>query len=426
MKISIPTRVKQVVLKWMGATVDPTDRELMGRILGAENARRMNQGAALQLSTVWACVRLISETLATLPMGFYRRKPDGSRVLATNHALYSILHSQPNANMTAVTFWEAVAASMLLWGNAYVEIQRIGGSVVSLNFLFPGRVTVMLVQGLYEYWYNDLTGRRRKLERGNLMHIPAFSLGGELGLSPVQYGAKVLASATGAEDASDAVFQKGLRASGFLTAKQVLQKGQRDDLKAALAKFRGDNDPGGVMVLEADMGYTPMSMNPVDSQLLESRAWSVEELCRWFRVPPFMVGHTQKSTSWGTGIEQQMIGFVTFVLRPWCSRIEQGINKSLLDASESGRYYAEFALEGLLRGDSAARAAFYGIMIDKGILTRDEVRALENWPTMGNNAAVLTVQSATVPLDGISGASDASKAADALKQWLATPSEASQ
>ena len=173
------------------------------------------------------------------------------------------------------------------------------------------------------------------------------------------------------------------------------------------------------MVLEAGMKYQALTMNPDDAQLLESRAWNVEEMCRWFRVPPFMVGHSEKSTSWGTGIEQQMIGFVTFVLRPWCVRIEQAISRSLLAPGERGRYFAEFTIEGLLRGDSAARAAFYGIMIDKGINTRDEVRALENWPAMGGNAAVLTVQSATVPLDGITNAAAPDKAADALKQWLA-------
>jgi HK97 family phage portal protein len=234
----------------------------------------------------------------------------------------------------------------------------------------------------------------------------------------VSYGARVLSGAVVADEAAEAVFSKGMRASGFLKSKDILKESQRTQLKEALTKFRGDNDPGGVMTLEADMTYQALAMNPVDSQLLETRAWSVEEICRWFRVPPFMVGHSEKSTSWGTGIEQQMIGFVTFVLRPWCVRLEQGINSSLLADNESGRYFAEFALEGLLRGDSASRSAFYGILIDKGILTRDEVRALENWPAMGGNAAVLTVQSATVPLDGISAATDASKAQDALKAWL--------
>lgn len=423
MKAKPPGRIKQVILQWLGVPIDFTDRNTVERLFGSSWAgKRVGYDAALQLSAVWACVRLISETIATLPIGFYLRKPDGSRKMATAHGLYSILHSQPNANMAAITFWEAVVASMLLWGNTYVEIKRMGERVVALNFLMPDRMKVTKGdRGLLKYEYTDygVTGRVREIQPADMMHIPAFSVDGLCGLSPVAYGAQVLGTATVTDEASAKVFSKGMRASGFLKSKEILTTKQRDQLRESIQSFTGDANPGGTMVLEADMDYKPLSMNPDDAQLLESRAWNVEELCRWFRVPPFMVGHAEKSTSWGTGIEQQMIGFITFVLRPWCVRIEQAINRSLLLPVEKGRYFAEFALEGLLRGDSAARAAFYGVMIDKGILTRDEVRALENWPAMGGNAGVLTVQSATVPLDGITNAAAPAKAADALKQWLA-------
>lgn len=416
-----PGRIKQVLLQWLGVNVDFNDRAVVERLFGATWAgRTVRQGEALQLSAVWACVRLISESIATLPLGFYLRKPDGSRKLASTHPLYAILHSQPNANMAAITFWEAVVASMLLWGNTYVEKKRMGGRIVALDFLLPARMKVTKNdQGLLDYEYTDAQRRVRKIAADDMMHIPAFTIDGLCGLSPVAYGAQVLSTATVTDEASAKVFSKGMRASGFIKSKDLLKRDQRESLRESIEKFRGNTDPGGTMVLEADMSYQALSMNPDDAQLLESRAWNVEELCRWFRVPPFMVGHAEKSTSWGTGIEQQMIGFVTFVLRPWCVRIEQAINRSLLLPAEKGRYFAEFALEGLLRGDSAARAAFYGVMIDKGILTRDEVRALENWPAMEGNAGVLTVQSATVPLDGITNATAPAKAADALKQWLA-------
>lgn len=423
MSIKPPGRIKQALLQWLGVNIDPSDRQTMERLFGGTWAgKRIGYDGALQLSAVWACVRLISETIATLPIGFYLRKPDGSRKMATTHALYSILHSQPNANMAAITFWEAVVASMLLWGNTYVEIKRMGDRVVALNFLMPERMKVTKGENgllVYEYVDYGIAGRVRKISRDDMMHIPAFSVDGLCGLSPVAYGAQVLSTATVTDEASAKMFSKGMRASGFLKSKELLKQSQRDQLRESIERFTGNANPGGTMVLEADMDYKPLSMNPDDAQLLESRAWNVEELCRWFRVPPFMVGHAEKSTSWGTGIEQQMIGFITFVLRPWCVRIEQAINRSLLTAAEKGRYFAEFALEGLLRGDSAARAAFYAVMIEKGVLTRDEVRALENWPAMGGNAAVLTVQSAVVPLDSITAAAAPEKAADALKQWLA-------
>ena len=144
-----------------------------------------------------------------------------------------------------------------------------------------------------------------------------------------------------------------------------------------------------------------IGINPNDAQLLESRSFSVEEICRWFRVPPFMVGHSEKSTSWGTGIEQQMIGFLTFTLGPWLRRIEQAISKDLLTPTDRVRFYPKFAIEGLLRADSAGRAAFYSAMVNNGILTRDEVRELEDREPMGGNAAVLTVQTAMAPLDSL-------------------------
>lgn len=422
MKSKPPGPIKQVLLRWMGVGIE--DSAALQTLYSEQtvNGRVLGQAAALNLSTVWACVRLISESIATLPIGFYRRKPDGSRVMADGHALYSILRAQPNASMAATTFWEALTASLLLWGNAYVEIQRIAGEIVGLNFLPAARVKVTRVNSLllrYEYTeIGENAGRVREIKPENMMHVPAFSLDGIIGLSPVRYGASVLSNALATEDAAGKMFSQGMRASGFISAKEYFKQTQREQMQASLNKFRGDNDPGAIMLLEGGMDYKTLQMNPDDAQLLQSRAWGVEELCRWFRVPPFMVGHSEKSTSWGTGIEQQMIGFVTFVLRPWCVRIEQAINRSLVNSKDKGRYYAEFALEGLLRGDSASRAAFYGVMIDKGILTRDEVRALENWPAMDGNAGVLTVQSATVPLDGITNAAAPAKAADALKQWL--------
>ncbi|VVE52346.1 portal protein [Pandoraea morbifera] len=149
------------------------------------------------------------------------------------------------------------------------------------------------------------------------------------------------------------------------------------------------------------MDADTLGINPSDAQLLESRGFSVEEICRWFRVPPWMVGHSEKSTSWGTGIEQQMIAFLTFTLAPWLKRIEQAISKDLLSPAERTRYYAKFSVEGLLRADSAARATFYSVMVNNGILTRDEVRELEEREPMGGNASVLTVQSAMTMLDAI-------------------------
>jgi HK97 family phage portal protein len=186
-----------------------------------------------------------------------------------------------------------------------------------------------------------------------------------------------------------------------------------------IAQFAGSVNAGKTMVLEAGMKYQQVSMTPEDAQMLQTRAFNVEEICRWFRVPPFMVGHTEKTTSWGTGIEQQMIGFLTFTLLPWIKRIEQSINRWLLKANERRVYFAKFNPEGLLRADSAARAAFYSTMTQNGIMDRDECREKENLPKRGGNAAELTVQSNMLPIDKLGADLGGSqKARNALIDFL--------
>src|SRR5690606_18583381 len=199
---------------------------------------------------------------------------------------------------------------------------------------------------------------------------------------------------------------------------KVLNPTQREEMRAAMERIGGAAQAGKPVVLEAESDVGTIGINPRDAQMLESRAFSVEAVSLWFRVPPFMVGHSEKSTSWGTGIEQQMIGFLTFTLRPWLRRIEQAITKDLLLPAERPRYFPKFNVEGLLRGDSAARASFYNTMINAGVMTRDQVRELEDWAPMGGNAAVLTVQSQVVPLDTIGQQQDAAQARAALRAFL--------
>lgn len=395
----------------------PRDGSIWAAYYGSSNwaGKSVTAGSALRLSTVWACVRLLSETIATLPIGFYERKADGSRVAATSHGLYRLLHSQPNADMTAVQFWEVVVASMLLWGNAYVEKIMSGRRVVALDFLLPERMTARrLPDGAREYRYRDLDGTVRVIDEDNMMHIPAFSLDGVNGLSPVQFGANVMGAAMATDETSAGMFKNAMKSPGLITMDAVLKEGQRDQVRNHVKDVQS---AGGYMVLEKGSTFQQLNMNPQDAELLASRGFNVEELCRWFRVPPFMVGHSEKSTSWGTGIEQQMIGFLTFSLRPWLTRIEQSIRKNLLTPAEQTRYFAEFALEGLLRADSAARAAFYSSAGQNGWMSRNEMRRLENLPPV-EGGDMLTVQSNLVPIDKLGNEPAAAGVQDALKNWL--------
>lgn len=376
---------------------------------------------ALQLATVWACVRLISETIATLPLLVYQRNSaDDGRSVARNHPLYAILHDSPNANMTAVEFWEAVVAQLCLWGNAYcLKSFAPGGRLIALDPLRPDLMVVRLMRdGSLKFCYSDPKGYVEYSE-DQIFHVKGFGVDGLIGLSPIAYARNSLGSARAADEASGKVFKNGMRAGGALTMANILNPDQRKQIRESMAEqLAGAANTGKLMVLEGGSTYTPLSMNPDDAQMLQTRSFNIEEICRWFRVPPFMVGHSEKSTSWGTGLEQQMIGFLTFALRPYLTRIEQGIRKSLLPPAERGRVFAEYSLEGLMRADSAARAAFYASAAQNGWLTRNEIRSLENRPPLAGGDE-LTVQSNLVPLSLLGKVTNTAQAAkSAILNWL--------
>jgi|SRR5688572_14497251 len=426
MKQSIWTRplsIKAALQTWLGLSLqNPAGWPVSN---ASFTGKSVTVDGALKLATVWACVRLISETLATLPLGFYKREKDGSRTPATTHNLYELLHNQPNADMTAVMFWEAVVASMLLWGNAYIEIVRSGNTVVALRFLHPWSMNIRKTKtGAREYVYReDMNKPERVISEANMMHVPAFSLDGVTGLSPVSYGANVFGTSIETDKASAETFRDAMRAPAVLTVNKVLTNPQREQIRAHVKQVSAD---GGVYVLEAGTGFQTLKFNPVDAELLSSREWNVSEICRWFGLDPVMVGHGSKDSNWGTGLEQKMLWFLIFALRKWCVRLEQAVRKNLLTPVERKTYFAEFAMEGLLRGDSAARSAWYEKMVRNGIFTRDFCRALENQAPMGGNAAVLTIESNMVALDALAEKAEPSTTArNALMAWLAVENKES-
>lgn len=413
-------RLRSALLGWIGKPFGLKDADAWAALLsgGASGGVSVNPQSMLTISAVWACARLISETIATLPLSVYERTSAGRRV-ATQHPLHFVLHDQPNPDTTAAVFWEAVVAAMLLRGNARAEKLMVGPRLVGLMFLDPRRLSTGVDgAGRREYRYTERDGTQRSIPRDRIWNVPGFTLDGEEGVSVIAYGARVFGSALAADTAAVGTFERGLMPTTYWKYPRVLRPEQRTEARAAVKKLSGAMNAGEPVILEAEMDVGTIGINPNDAQMLESRAFSVEEVCRWFRVPPFMVGHSEKSTSWGTGIEQQMIGFLTFTLAPWLRRVEQAISKDLLGPADRQRYYPKFSVEGLLRADSAGRAAFYAQMVNNGVLTRDEVRGLEDREPMGGNAAVLTVQTAMAPLDSLGAAGDAQAARAALRSWL--------
>lgn len=411
------------VAGWAGRRIGLTDSTFWSKFYGTDSAsgKVVSQQTALQLSTVWACVRLIAETTATLPIALYEDK-NGAPVVASSHPVHFVISQQPNADQTPVEFWENVMASLLLQGNSFCEPHMSGRSLTSLEFLLPQNMSTprRLADGRIEYRYTDSFGKPHTLTDEQMVHVRGFGTDPLCGLSPLSYGRQVLGSAMAADESAAKMFANGMKLGGVLSTDQILNPKQRGELRDDMVKqYEGVTNTGKTMLLEAGMKYQQVSMTPEDAQMLQTRAFNVEEICRWFRVPPWMVGHTQNSTSWGTGMEQQMIGFLSFTLLPWIKRIEMCANRRLLRPDERRRFYVKFNPEGLLRMDSAARAAFYSSMTQNGIYTRDDCRRKENLPPQGGNAAKLTVQSNMLPIDQLGeDPGGANQAKSALLDWL--------
>lgn len=385
-----PGKVKSALLNWLGVPISLTTGTFWEEWFGTSSSGKVvTADKAIQLSAVWACVRLLSESISTLPLKIYVRQPDGSRKAATNHPAYSILCRRPNSEMTPSRFMLMVVASICLRGNAFIEKKFIANRLVSLVPLLPQNMVVKrLTTGALEYKYTE-NGNERVIPVKNIMHIRGFGLDGVCGMMPMKTGRDVIGSAMAVEESAAKIFEQGLQSSGFLTAEQALNDEQRERLREYMAKFTGSKNAGKIMVLEGGLKYQGVTMNPEDAQMLESRSFSIEEICRWFRVPPFMVGHTTKQSSWASSLEGMNLQFLTHTLRPLLVNIEQEIGRCLLDSDDE--VFAEFSVEGLLRADSVGRAAYYTSALQNGWMSRNDVRRLENMPPI-EGGDIYTVQ----------------------------------
>ncbi|HDY8080510.1 TPA: phage portal protein [Vibrio vulnificus] len=406
---------------WTGQSIGLTDGDFWSQFLGFQSSsgKTVNVNNAMKLSTVWACVRLVSTSVAGLPFGVYKKMPDGGRQSAKDLNVYDIIHNSPNEDMTAFQFWQAVVASMLLWGNAYCEIHWSGRIPIAIDFLLPSRMSLKEdSEGRLRYYYQPQKGPKREILKKNMLHIPAFTLDGRIGLSAINYGVNVFGSAMSADDAAGSTFKNGLMPTIAFKVDRVLKEEQRSAFRKYVETISGALNAGKSPVLEQGVSADKIGIPPKDAQLLESRSFSIEEICRWFGVDPAMVAHGSKDSNWGTGLEQKQIWFLTFCISTFTNSIQQCVNKKLLTPEQRVSYYSEFSLEGFLKADSAARSAFYSSMTQNGIYTRDDCREKENLPRKGGKADVLTVQSNLVPLDQLGSSNDSQTVRAALKSWL--------
>ena len=351
----------------------------------ANSGEKVDEQAAMQISTVYACVRLLAETVAALPLHLYRYTDGGKgKESAFDHPLYRILYRQPNDEMSSFIWRETMMTHLLLWGNAYSQIIRDGrNNVLGLYPLLPENVEVDRdEQGqlyyIYHAYTDEVPGEQNQdiyFRKDEILHIPGLGFNGLVGFSPIAMMKNSLGTTLAVEKYGASFFKNGAQPSGVLEHPGVLKDPQkiRDNWTAV---YGGANNAHRVAVLEEGMAYKAISLPPEDSQFLSTRQFGVEEICRIFRVPPHMVQSLEHATF--SNIEHQSIDFVVHTLTPWLVRFEQAIIKDLLLEEEQDVLFPKFNVDGLLRGDYQSRMNGYATGISNGFLSPNDIHRLEN------------------------------------------------
>lgn len=324
---------------------------------------RVDQSKAMTFAAVWACVRLLSETTASLPLMVYRRLTPRGKARAPDRPQYRVLHDMANPEMTAMVFRETMMSYLLLWGNAYAQIVRDrGGRVRELWPLHPARVRVSrnteTWQLMYTY-YSPKPGQKPvDLAPEDVLHIPGLSFNGILGLNPIDHFRESVGLGLASEEFGARFFGNDARPGLVMTYPGQMSETAVDRAKKSIEdNHQGLGKSHRLMVLEEGTKLEQIGIPPATAQFLETRKFQVTEICRWFRVPPHMIYDLDRATF--SNIEHQGLEFVEYSLRPWLVRWEQAILMKLFSADEQTEYFAEHLVEGLLRGDYKSRMEGY-------------------------------------------------------------------
>jgi len=342
----------------------------------AGSGKSVNARTAIQVSAVYACVRVIAETVASLPFSVYEQDEIASHK-ALHHPLYHVLHDEPNPEMTSFIWREAMLTHLLLWGNSYSQILRAGrGNIIGLYPLLPDRMEVDRDEkGNLTYTYSTTSGDQVKLRPEDVLHIPGLGFDGIMGYSPIAVERNAVGLSIAAEEFGSKFFGNGATPSGILTHPNTV-KNPKALRESWMEAYGGSSNANRVAILEEGMTFTRISMPNNEAQFLETRKFQVEEICRIFRVPPHMIADLEHATF--SNIEHQSIDFAVHTIRPWLVRIEQAVNKALFSEKEKGRYYCQFNLDGLMRGSYKERMEGYAIARQNGWMSTNDIRELEN------------------------------------------------
>ena len=349
------------------------------------SGKPVNERTAMQTTAVYACVRILAEAVASLPLHVYEYQDDGGKKLVHDHPLYYLLHDEPNPEMTSFVFRETLMSHLLIWGNAYAQIIRDGaGRVLGLYPLLPDKMDVQRDdRGNIYYVYSRNSDENPmfkeygdiRLKAEDVLHIPGLGFDGLIGYSPIAMAKNAVGMTLACEEYGASFFANGANPGGVLEHPGVL-KDPSKVRESWNSVYRGVNNAHKIAVLEEGMKYQQIGIPPEEAQFLETRKFQINEIARLYRIPPHMVGDLDKSSF--SNIEQQSLEFVKYTLDPWVIRWEQSLQRSLLLPREKGKYFIKLNVDGLLRGDYQSRMNGYAVGRQNGWFSANDIREMEN------------------------------------------------
>ncbi|UTJ05398.1 phage portal protein [Arcobacter roscoffensis] len=359
-------------------TVLTSDKEGMSEIFSSnktESGESITKQNAMQISTVFSCIRVLSEGISSLPLHLYKQEGENIEK-ARIHPLYNILQSEPNTENTAITFWEMSIMHLCLYGNFYAQIIRNRlGHVTRLIPFIPNNVTKWRVEDGTIFYTYQINGKTIHFEQNEIFEVMGMSLDGFTGLSPISYQVETLGLAKSSEKHGARFFKNDATPNFALEHPATLKNDAYERLKKDWIISQGGKNKHVPAILEGGMKIATMSVSNRDSQYLETRQFQKSEICGIFRVPPHLIADLSKSSF--NNIQEQSQELVKYTYQPYIIRIEQSINKQLLTKSEKQKYYAKFNVEGLLRGDVKTRYEAYNVARNGGWMNANEIRAKE-------------------------------------------------
>jgi HK97 family phage portal protein len=389
--------------RWLGGSDGPKledGTQITVPVSGKAPAAAVNFDTAMSVSAFWASARLISETIAAMPLVAYRT--DGESVTADpNYPLWRLLNYQPNQYQTRTEFFETMVLNLVTTGNAYGAIQRFGDRITAILPLMSSQMEVDLLDGEQIYRYYDESGNVRIYARESIWHIKLFG-NGLVGLSPLGYARQSLGIAIATGDRASQLAASGGKSNGILMVDKLLTPEQRQAIRKNLGGLtEGRSDE--LFVLEASMKFERTGLSPQDMQLLETRRFQIEDIARFMGVPSVLINDTNGTTAWGSGIRQIMEGFYKLNLRPYLERIESSMKRHLIPVADWSNVDLEFDFDSLLRADKPARYDGYNKAINAGVMTPNEARKEEGLPPLAGGERIYLNGSLT-PAEAADGA----------------------